>query len=191
MFYLNGNFNNTLEKKIIRNICFEQCVNGNIEAITNEKYLLCYQQKVGGNFYTLCRDFIYKLNFFEEGDEVYQYFTPNYHTFNFMPLIIDKYDNTIFIVFNYNTMHNEFAYIIILSLDFKINLDLKLLSTTKNSGLSTLNFFIDENYNYHIYRDSSGDTKINRMEFIKCLPLENLTLSVNKDNLPFNFTRGH
>ena len=191
MYYLNGNFNNDSETKIIRNICFEQCVNGNIEAINNERYLLCYQQKVGGNFYTLCRYFIYSSNYFEEGDEVYQLFTPNYKTFNYMPLIINKYENTIFILFNYNTIDNEFAYIIILSFDFKINLDLKLLSLNKDSLLSTINFFNDENYVYHIYEDFSGDTLIDRTEFIKCQPSENLILSVNKESIPFNFTKGH
>ena len=195
MFYLNGNFNNSTEKKILRNICSD-CANGNIEKINDDKYLLCYQQKTGPNFIIICRYFFYTSNYFEEGKDIYQYFVAGSGKLDLIPLMIYEFKNIIFISFNYKTLSNKFAYIIILSLDFKINLDIQLLSDKADSGLSTINFFNDDNFIYHSYLLKEGsstteDTKINRKELIKCQPSENITLSANHDSQSFNFIKNH
>ena len=194
MFYLNGNFNNSTEKKIIRNIC-ANCVNANIEKIDENKYLLCYQQKSGTALIIVCRYFILTSIYFEEGKDVYQYTVANSENLEFIPLMIFKFKNIIIISYSYKKNSDKYVQILILSLDFKINSDFKLQSSPIDSGLSTINLANDDNYIYHTYLlksySSNEDTKIDRVELIKCQPSENLTLSVNNDCFPYNFTRGH
>ena len=112
MFYLNGNFNNATEKKIIRKFCTD-CVNANIEKIDDEKYLLCYQQKSGTTFIILCRYFILNSIYFEEGKDIYQYPVANSDKLELIPLIIYKFKNIIIISFDYkiaSRFQNKFGF---------------------------------------------------------------------------------
>ena len=150
MFYLNGNFNNSTEKKILRKIC-KDCVNANIEKIDENKYLLCYQQKSGTALIIVCRYFILTSIYFEEGKDVYQYTVANSENLEFIPLMIYKFKNIIIISYSYKKNSDKYVQILILSLDFKINSDFKLQSSPIDSGLSTINLANDDNFIYHTY----------------------------------------
>ena len=197
MFYINGNFSNANEKTI-RVICDQDCLNGNIETINNDKYLLCYQKSSNSYFFIICQYYTLYSNSIEEGKEIFQYFTPNVEKFALVPLLIYKYDKTIFVQFDYRITNNEYAYIINLSTNFKIYLDTKLIDQGKGFEISTVNFYNDDNYFYHTYkikRDTTSnavsDTKIYRTKLIQCQPQKNLTLSVTNDKLTYNFLKDH
>ena len=194
MYYINDyytNHNNINPNNII-NICDSQCLNGNIETINNNKYFLCYQEKSGGYFNIICKYFEYNEKVFEEKNDEFTYDIHSYDKFVQNPLILYHYENSIFIIFNYNTPKNVYSYMLILSLNLKINLDLPLM--TETSDFSTINFFNDDFYIYHIFTTSSGnmkDTKIIRTELIQCKQSENIILSKEKETHLFDFTEGH
>ena len=197
MYYVNGKFGSTADdiNKNIKNICSNsQCVNGNVEAINDNGYLMCYQEKTSGYFYTRCKYYTYISEYLEEKGEINQYDSISFRSFIYAPLIIYHYNYSIFIGFNYKTSENEILYVIISSLDLNIKLEIKLfLITNLNEGqyLSTFNLFNDDNYNYHVYKQFSGTNsykmKVIRREIVKCKPAENKILSVQNESLQFNF----
>ena len=194
-FYINGNFKSNNANKddvIIGNICNSDCYNGNIEVVREDnKYLICYQNIKSGNPFIIsinCQYYIYFSDQFNIDQEF------EISTFSYIkgsnPLILYKFDNSIFIQFCYTTDDSEFSYVIVSSLDFKLKADFKILNFFGKKSLSTINFYNDENKIYNIYK-RDGIIYIYSQELIKCHNEKSIILSVNNNKKKVNFLEDH
>ena len=186
MYFVNGNFYDDNEK-IIRNIECQNGVNGNVERINDYQYLLCFQEKFSGHFVTVCRYYTYISNYFKEGEEEYRFNSQTIKSFISIPLIIQNYGYSNIILYDFNTDESKYAYISISSLNFKIKMELKLFAY--NADSLTVNFFNDDKYIYHTFKDGTG-TYLKRQNLIQCKKAESITLSNLHNNAQFKFIEG-
>ena len=194
LFYIYGYFNG--EKiEIVDYICTSDCYNGNVETIGNDKYLLCYQKDKFSmiSIWSLyCQYFIINSNTkdFKVGNS-YQISTFQSKTDN-SPLILYKFDYSIFIKFDSKIENDEFTHVIITSFDFEINSEFEILKSDKS--FTTKNFLNDKNYFYFLYTqsDDTTNTKLKKQKFIECQSGRgNITLSDKNYTYLYNFAERH
>ena len=181
LFYIYGYFDKK-EIEIVDYICTSDSYNGNVETIGNDKYLLCYQKVKFSilNIWSLyCQYFIINSNTkdFKVGNSylisTFQSITDN------SPLILYKFDYSIFIEFDSKNDNDEFTHIIITSFDFEINSEFEIMKSEKSSHI-TKNFLNDKKYFYFLYKqpDDSTNIKLKKQKFIECQSGQgNITLS--------------
>ena len=175
--YLYGDFNNLVFKSDV--FCSnDNCFLGNVLRFDNDnsnnKYLVCYDKKKSDSLIVICRNIFLKNSILTEESEIevidMNSRTPIYER----ALILQRYENTIFI-------ENDFArpingILIIASLDFKISL---MLSPSLTKLQRTYSFFNDDKYLFICYTsmDQRLESNIYIEEFIYSQNKEYSTLS--------------
>ena len=192
LFYIYG-YPYTKEIEIVDYICTSDCYNGNVETIDSDKYLICYQKDKFSmlSIWSLyCQYFIINSNSkdFKVGNS-YPIST-FYSKIEQSPLILYKFDYSIFIEFDSKNDNDQYTHIIITSYDFEINSEYEILKSERSSH-STNNFFNNKNYFYFLYIQS-GSTKLKKQKFIECQSgQDNITLSDKNYIHQYNFDNRH
>ena len=161
--YLYGGFNNLnfLSKIFCSN---DNCFLGNVLRFDNDnsnnKYLVCYDKQKSESLIVICRNIFLKNSILTEESEIEvkgdKSWTPKYER----TLILQRYENTIFIESDFTPPINSI--LIIASLDFKISL---LISPTLNKLQRINSFFNDDKYYFICY--TSKDQRLESIIYIE------------------------
>ena len=191
MFYINRNFNDNSQEELIGSICSENCFNGNIVAINSDKYLVCYQKKLSSsNLHSIsCLYYSYSTTLKELNlGRDHEFFITFSYEPQDEPLILYRFDNSILIEFDCDSVQRDSPYIIITSLDFNLKYSFQISS--EEVTIPTVNFYNDKNFFYLIYKNGRS-SYIKKQLIIPCKNVGNITLSNTNRSFQINLTDGH
>ena len=135
LFGINGNFTNKDDKDIFENICKKDCFNGNVATIGKDKYLFCYQKKIGDfsdlisiycRYYSYTSGRIILLSENKVSSSLYKY--------KLNPLIIYNFKYSIIIEVDYETDGFDSSFIIISTLNLGLQLEFVIEQVVDNNN---------------------------------------------------------
>ena len=192
IYYINRNFDDSNSKKFMSIIDSTGCLNANIEAIGSDKYLVCYQKMLSNsNLYSIyCQYYLYssgELNFGKN----HEFMHVVSYTIGKNPLILYKFDNSIFIEYDCLSDTTKSQHIIITTLDFSLNYQFQIpTSSNEESFIPTINFYNDKN-NYYIIYESGQRSLIKNYSLVTCQDFGEIYLSESNQTVQINFIDKH
>ena len=192
IYYINRNFDGSNSKKFMSIIDSTGCLNANIEAIGSDKYLVCYQKLLSNsNLYSIyCQYYLYssgELNFGQN----HEFMHVVSYTIGKNPLILYKFDNSIFIEYDCLSDTTKSQHIIITTLDFSLNYQFQIpTSSNEESFIPTINFYNDKN-NYYIIYESGQRSLIKNYSLVTCQDFGEIYLSESNQTVQINFIDKH
>ena len=185
MIYFRGEFRSGGTILNSGNICEKNCYLGNILKIS-DKYLTCYHHKDNTILSFICQYYSFDENNIIIGEN-YVIGTTTFGSPAEQPLLLKKYENSIFIINIFESLNVRMGFLIESSPDFKINIKANIFNEV-NNALKSIDFFNDNNIYIFFFEDNSKNMISKRNSFYNC-EIDNIIISNNDEE--YNFYNGH
>ena len=182
-YYINGKFTDKIYEQNFNQLCDGICFSGNIiKDELNKKFLVCYE-KSDTKLYIFCKYYSIDKKSILIEDE-YEVGELTSESIVEKPLILNIYENTIFIEVDYKVVKEIFSMLLIISLDLRIN-----IPSLIGKDLNLINILNDDDY-YYLILEEVARTTIKKEEFISCNNNKIIYFS-NRDEKEIDFSAGH